>query len=82
MMKVREKLGVDEVNSLRGVWAGPRRLDDSDLPAKMKVRKILEGNIHDAGKISIEKKETTCEHDINNLQKVLEKNRKTQFVRL
>ena len=27
----------------------------SDLPAKMKVRKMLEGNIRKAGKFSIEK---------------------------
>ena len=28
---------------------------NSDLPAKMEVRKMLEGNIHEAGKFSIEK---------------------------
>ena len=33
----------------------------SDLPAKMKVRKLLGGNIREADKISIEKRESTCE---------------------
>ena len=43
---------------------------NSNLPAKMKVRKMLEGNIHEAGKISIEKRIqlVKCVGEINYLK--------------